>query len=58
MFYKLVLMEILYLGLTWPLLHLSRSRLLYFKDEHSELCESLKYSKMRVRNVKAAQANL
>ncbi|MBD9035102.1 MAG: hypothetical protein EGR33_01630, partial [Prevotella sp.] len=30
----------------------------YFKDEHSELCESLKYSKMRVRNVKAAKSIL
>ena len=31
---------------------------MYFKDEHSELCESLKYSKMRVRTVKAAKSIL
>ena len=58
MFYKLVLMEILYLGLTWPLLQFSLASCCILKTHIARYARLSNTTICLAINVKSAQANL
>ena len=58
MFYKLVLMEILYLGLTWPLLQFSLASCCISKTHIARYARLCNTTICFAINVKSAQANL